>query len=229
MTSAEWTSHQANRLTLTHRGSKPAQPPPPPSPILPLLAFSPGYTHKPRTLSQKFIDLLSFVTSWKRGARKSWEKKTLTDFMWVLWVNWILFYSLEIQSLPLSMPNDWEQICLWTIFILMLCGSDQKPLERPNYSQIIMDSESFLVGGICSSHEMIQNKLVCFLLILHSVIIDTWFWKGKICALSEDSYSYTVTTWCCAQRSSVGRAEILKRSHSSCHLEKRQCDTNLPI
>lgn len=150
--------------------------------------------------------------------------------MWVLWVNWILFYSLEIQSLPLSMPNDREQICLWTIFIRMFCGSDQKPLETPNYSQIMMDSDSFLVVGMCWNHKMMQNKLVfVFFIFAHSVIIDTWFWKGKICALAEDSYSYTVTTWCCAQRSSVGRAEILKRSHSLCHLGKRQCDTNLPI
>lgn len=148
--------------------------------------------------------------------------------MWVLWVNWILIYSLEIQLLPLSMPNDQEQICLWTIFILMFCGSDQKPLEAPNYGQIMMDPESFLVVGICSSQKMMQNKLVCFSIILFCS--QCYYWhvilkREDLCLV----WRLILIHSDCAQRSSVGRAEILKRSHSLCHLKKRQCDTNLPI
>lgn len=141
--------------------------------------------------------------------------------MWVLWVNWILFYSLEIQSLPLSTPNDREQICLWTIFILMFCGSDQKPLETPNYSQIMMDSESFLVVGICSSHKMMQNKLVWFLFILLTVLLLTRdFEKGRFVPCLK---THTHTQWL---RDAVHKGHLLAelrswKGHIPCAIWKR--------
>lgn len=64
VTSAEWTSHQANRLTLTHQGSQAGRSPPPPPPVIPS-----GYTHSPRSITQVYW----FTKFHKSPKKEVWE------------------------------------------------------------------------------------------------------------------------------------------------------------
>lgn len=227
VTSAEWRSHQANRLTLTHRESKAAHSPPPPPPFPP--PAIPPRLH-PQTKNYNRSLLIHEVSQLPRkgGVRMSW--KTLTDFMWVFELNFFSLFTGDSVAASINVTNDWEGIGVWTIILLVFPMISQK-LQTPNTITSRQDAlvaisinsaggNSHVAGGDAKWRSCSYN-------FAHSFAIDKWFWKGKVCALSKDSDQ--LSAWCCAQRSSFDSAEITKRSDSLCHLEKRQCDTNLPI
>ncbi len=161
----------------------------------------------------------------------SWKKKKIiTRFYVGVWIEFSFIH--ERFSHCLFQCQMTKKIVFkpffFSIFYLILTKNSSR-------HQIIV-RQSRLVAWITGSGNMFNSpdnnakyNHCVFYYFAHTVCIDEYFWKGEVCSLSKDSNSNTSTAWCCAQRSSFDSAEIMKRLYSLCHLEKRQCDTNLPI
>lgn len=91
------------------------------------------------------------------------------------------------------MPKDWELICLSTILLLFFILFISVILTKtPKVAKLLSDKPD----SWDLSHNIMQNKIAAFLNYFpRNVAIDKWVWKGKVCALSKDSNSNTLTTW----------------------------------